>query len=134
MKKISIIFLIFLTIFFCGFKNKEKPYVLLSSSYANIESMKRIERVFSCGQRIYYTVVVPAGFKYSGMRMQISSQNEKTSNWGFSIIQSNDISIVKSDQIYRNYIVIQRPGKYIIQFFYLNNKRYPFIHKEFFVQ
>ena len=69
-----------------------------------------------------------ADYKY------ISKRDDKTSNWGFSIIQSRDIFIDKTADIYNDYILIQRPGRYIIQFFYLNNKDYPFIHREFLVQ
>lgn len=78
-------------------------------------------------------MIVPEGFKYSGIRMQISSKDEKTSNWGYTIRQTNDFYVNLSDNVYSNYFVLQRPGYYIIQFFYINNKRYPFIHKEFMV-
>lgn len=134
MKKILLILLILPFFFFCAFKKKEQPYIILSSSKITKMNVQRLERVFASGQRIHYAVVVPDGFKYSGLRMQISSQSDKTSNWGFTINQTNDIYVAKTDRIYNNYVVIQKPGRYIIQFFYLNNKRYPFIHKEFMVQ
>ncbi len=133
MKKLLIIFLILPLIFFCGFRKKEKPYVILSAGKITKEKLKRVERSFNAGQRIYYTMIVPEGFKYSGIRMQISSKDEKTSNWGYTIRQTNDFYVNLSDNVYSNYFVLQRPGYYIIQFFYINNKRYPFIHKEFMV-
>lgn len=133
MKKIFVILLILPLICFCGFKKKEKPYVILSSGSVTKENINRLERTFSSGQRIYYALIIPDGAKYAGIRMQISKQDEKTSNWGFSIIQNNDFYLPVSEQVYRNYIFIQKPGHYIIQFFYLNNKRYPFVHKEFMV-
>lgn len=131
MKKTVLIILILTLIVFSGFKKKEKPYVILSSGTITQESTVRVERYFSVGQRINYLLAAPDGVKYSGIRMQISKQDEKTSNWGFSVIKTEDIFIPVSDQSYRGYIVLLRPGHYIIQFFYLNNKRYPFIHKEF---
>lgn len=134
MKKLSVIFII-ISVFLCsGFKKSEKPYVMLSSGSLTKENTGRIERVFTAGQRIHYALIAPDGVKYPGIRMQISKQDDKTSNWGFSIIQSNDFYLPQSDQIYRSYIVVQKPGHYIIQFFYLNNKRYPFIHREFIVE
>ncbi|MCD7740304.1 MAG: hypothetical protein LUH11_03035 [Candidatus Gastranaerophilales bacterium] len=134
MKKIIIIILILPLFLFCSFKKKEKPYIILSSGSISLEYVKRIERGFSANQRINYALVAPDGFKTPGIRLQISKQDEKTSNWGFSIIQSRDLYLDLAQNIYRDYIYIQRPGRYILQFFYLNNKDYPFAHKEFLVQ
>ncbi len=134
MKKVLTLLLIAFVMLSCGFKNREKPYIVLSNANVNTQAVNRLERVFSVGQRVHYAVVVPQGFKYSGVRMQISKQDDKTSNWGFSIISTEDIYVAKSDTEYRSYIVPKLSGHYIIQFFYLNNKRYPFAHKEFIVQ
>ncbi len=134
MKKILVLVLIISVIFLCGFGRKEKPYIIMSAGTVSKETINRIERVFMAGQRINYAIIAPDGFKYDAVRLQISKRDEKTSNWGFSIIQSRDIYIDKSADIINDYILIQRPGRYIIQFFYLNNKDYPFIHREFWVQ
>ncbi|MCD7779969.1 MAG: hypothetical protein LUH05_04780 [Candidatus Gastranaerophilales bacterium] len=134
MKKIVIILLIFPLIFLCSFKKKEKPYIILSSGTISLENTRRIEREFLVQQRIYFAVVAPDGFKNPGVRLQISKQDEKTSNWGFTIIQSRDLYLDTAQKAYRDYIYLRRPGRYILQFFYLNNKDYPFAHKEFLVQ
>ena len=84
--------------------------------------------------RIYYALYAPGGFKQPGIRLQISKQDDKTSNWGFSIINSRDIYLDTAQKVYRDYIYIQQKGHYIIQFFYLNNKDYPFAHREFRVE
>ncbi len=134
MKKIVVILLILPLIFFCSFKKKEKPYIVLSSGVVSNQNTQRIERIFQTRQKIYYALIAPDGFKTPGVRLQISKQDEKTSNWGFSIIQTRDLYLDTAQTAYRNYIYIQRPGNYILQFFYLNNKDYPFAHKEFIVQ
>lgn len=134
MKKLLLILLILPIVFLCGFKKAEKPFVILSSGAITKETITRAERVFSVGQRVNYCLIAPDGVKYSGIRMQISTQDEKTSNWGFSIIESNDFYLPQSDMEYRSYFVPRKSGHYIIQFFYLNNKRYPFVHKEFLVR
>lgn len=131
MKRLFVVLLIVPILLLCGFKRKEKPILLLSRAPVNQMTVNRIERTFSAKQRIYYALIAPDGFKYSGIRMQISKQDDKTSNWGFSIINTDDIYIVKGDNEYRSYIIVQSPGRYIIQFFYSNNKRYPFVHREF---
>lgn len=134
MKKLIIAILILPLLLFCSFKKKEKPYVILSSGTISSEYTQRIERVFLTRQRIYYALVVPDGFKNAGVRLQISKQDEKTSNWGFTIVQSRDLYLDLSQTSHRDYIYIQQPGHYILQFFYLNNKNYPFVHREFMVQ
>lgn len=134
MKKIYVILLIFPLFFFCSFKMKAKPYVVLSSGTISLENTQRIERVFVSGQRINYALIAPDGFKKPGVRLQISKQNDKTSNWGFSIIQSYDFYLDLSQKAYRDYIYVRNPGRYAIQFFYLSNKDYPFARKEFLVQ
>ena len=90
--------------------------------------------LFSFFFRINYALIAPDGFKKPGVRLQISKQDDKTSNWGFSIIQTRDFYLDLSQKAYRDYIYIQRPGRYYIQFFYLSNKDYPFARSEFWVQ
>ena len=134
MKKIIIILSILPLLFLCSFKIKAKPYVLLSSGTISTDATKRMERVFVAGQRINYALVAPDGFKKPGVRLQISKQDDKTSNWGYSIIQTRDIYLDLSQKAYRDYLYLQRPGRYYIQFFYLSNKNYPFARSEFWVQ
>ncbi len=132
MKRILLVLLIFPLLFCTGFK-KQKPYLILSQEAITNQSIKRIERNFPVKSRIYYALILPDGLKYSGVRMQVSNQNEKTSNWGYSINMTKDLYIDTSSDIYRDYIYIQKPGRYILQFFYLNKKTYPFAHTEFMV-
>lgn len=134
MKKFLVVLLIFCSIFCVGFKKYKKPYAIITAGSITQENTQRLERFFAIGQRINIGIFAPSGFKYEGIRLQISKQDEKTSNWGFSIIQSRDIYLDKSTDRYTDYIVLNRSGHYILQFFYLNNKDYPFIHREFYVQ
>ncbi|MBE7705483.1 MAG: hypothetical protein E7Z90_06730 [Cyanobacteria bacterium SIG29] len=134
MRKILLLILIIPLILLCGFKFKQKPYVIVSSGTIDSSSIQRIERAFLVGQPINYALVSPDGLQYSGVRMQVSMQSEKTTNWGFSIEESNDLYIDKSSKIYRDYIYPRKTGHYILQFFYLNKKTYPFAHIEFVVR
>jgi len=134
MKKTLSLFVIFCLLIFCGFTKKQKPYILLSSgNSAVMGDTIRNERHFFSGQRIYFSLTAPDGYKDSGVRMQLSKQDEKTSNWGFSIIQSKDLYLDKTQNTYKDYLRITQSGHYILQFFYLKNKRYPFAHTEFMV-
>ena len=135
MKKILIILLILPLFLLCGFlKREHKPYLVLSSGAINTQQTQRIERNFVSGQRINYALIAPSGFKKSGVRLQLSKQDDKTTNWGFSIVKTQDLYLTKGETSYRNYIYLKNSGKYILQFFYLSNKDYPFAHIEFRVQ
>ncbi len=135
MKKLFTVILILPLLFFCGFFKKEKrPFLVLSSGAITTQTTYRIERNFASGQRINYALIAPSGFKKSGVRLQLSKQDDKTTNWGFSIVKTQDLYLVKGETSYRNYIYLKNPGRYILQFFYLSNKDYPFAHIEFRVQ
>ena len=131
MRKIIVLLLILPVLLFCGFKRKAKPVIILSANKITNESLQRVESNFYSKTRIFYALYAKDGFKSPGIRMQISKQDDNTSNWGFSIIMNKDIYIDMAQNTYRDYIYIQQPGHYIIQFFYLNNKDYPFAHREF---
>lgn len=133
-RKFLLLFFLISMIFLCGFKFKERPYIILSSGTISSTTLMRIERAFAVGQRVNYALVSPDGLKYSGIRMQLSTQSDKTTNYGYSVISTEDLYIDKYSKSYQNYFVPRKTGKYIIQFFYLNKKNYPFAHSEFVVQ
>lgn len=133
-RKILLLFLIIPLILLCGFKKTERPFLILSAGTITAESVQRIERAFTVGQRVNYALVSPDGLKYSGVRMQLSTQSDKTTNYGYSLIETNDLYIDKYSKMYRDYFVPRKAGKYILQFFYLNKKNYPFAHIEFVVR
>ncbi len=134
MKKSISVILVLCLIFLCGFTKREKPYILLSSGNNTVFADKiRSEHYFQLGQKIYYNLIIPSGVKYEGVRMQLSKQDDKTSNWGFSIILTKDLYLSKTETALKDYLLINQKGHYILQFFYLNNKRYPFAHTEFMV-
>ena len=134
MKKIWVVLLIIPLILLCGFKKRNKPIIILSSNPITAESSHTIENNFYAKSKIYFALLAKDGFKQPGVRLQISKQDDKTSNWGYSIILSKDFYVDTSQNVYNNYVYIQKGGHYILQFFYLNNKDYPFAHREFRVQ
>lgn len=135
MKKIFISLIAISLVLFCGFKRAEKPFAVISSGKITKENLQRYERYFNVGQRINYALIAPDGVKYSGIRMQVSKQDNKTTNWGLSIVESKSIFIPKGQNTYYiDYIVPREAGNYAIQFFYANKKNYPFARREFVVQ
>ena len=135
MKKTILILLILPLILLCGFKISKKAYILTSTeAITNTNPAKNITGFYPVQQRIHYVLAVPDGFKYPGIRMQLTKQDDKTTTWGFSIIMSRDFTVDMAQNSYSDYIYIQKPGHYILQFFYLNKKSYPFAHTEIWVQ
>lgn len=135
MKKIIISLFILSLILLCGFKRAEKPFVVISSGNITKENLQRYERFFAKGQRINYALIAKDGVKYSGVRMQVSKQDNKTTNWGLSIVESKNIFVPKgTNTVYMDYIVPRESGNYAIQFFYSNKKNHPFARREFVVQ
>ena len=130
---VFMIFAAFMIFICCGFKFKRqtKPVIILSSNQITNSSLNITENNFYSGSRIYYLLYAPDGFREQGARLQISKQDDKVSNWGFSIISARDIYLNAGSKTYYDYIYLRRPGHYIIQFFYLDNKDYPFAHREF---
>lgn len=134
MKYFLSIVIIFLSIISCGFSfsHKEKPYVYLSSdSMVYQGNQPRIERRFNAGQRIYYTLVAPDGFKDAGVRFKIVKHDEKTSNWGYSILSVKDIYLDLGKTSYRDYFVLGQKGHYVVEFYYAKSLNYPFARNEF---
>jgi len=133
MKKLAAVLLIIPVLLCSGFifKRKAKPIIILSSNIITKDTAQVIENTFAAGQRIYFALYAPDGFKKPGVRLQISKQADNVSNWGFSIISSRDIYLNTSEKVYRSHIYLRDGGHYILQFFYLDNKDYPFAHREF---
>ena len=71
MKKIVVILLILPVLFLCSFTfhRKRQAYIMLSSGTISPMTAQRLERYFYPGQRIYYALISPDGFKYQGIRM-----------------------------------------------------------------
>ena len=112
MKKLLIILLILPLFLLCGFfKREQKPYLVLSSGSINTQQTQRIERNFASGQRINYALIAPSGFKKYGVRLQLSKQDDKTTNWGFSIVKTQDLYLIKGETSYRE--IIERKAEKI---------------------
>lgn len=134
MKYLLSIIILFSVIFTCGFSlsKKQKPYVYISSApVVYNEGQARIERRFNAGQRVYYTLVAPDGFKDAGVRFKIVKHEEKTSNWGYSVLRAKDIYLDLSKSIYCDYFVIAQKGHYVVEFYYARDLKYPFARNEF---
>ena len=127
-KKISLILLLmaFLTMptYALFFKKKQKPVLIFSPTDPRIEASKdeRIVNhdVFRVGDRIYFLIYTPEGFKSDYIKYQVIKQDDKAHVGGYSRIRNVDCK-VKDKNYYVDYIVLSEAGKYALQIFDIEN-------------
>ena len=77
------------------------------------------EQRFEKGQRIYYAIVKPDGFKDDAIKIEIIKKNTKVSNFGYSIAYADNLPIDNTKNYYRDYFVMNSSGLYFMQVFEL---------------
>lgn len=128
MKKL--IFLFFLSFFFMASANaffwnkKPEPSLFFTSTDPRIAINydEKIENhsVFKIGQRIYFLVYNPQGFKSDYIKYQVIKQDDNAHIGGFSRIR-NIVKRVSDKNYYIDYIVLSEAGKYALQIFDIEN-------------
>lgn len=73
------------------------------------------EQRFEKGQRIYYAIVKPDGFKDDAIKIEIIKKNTKVSNFGYSIAYADNLPIDNTKNYYRDYFVMNSSGLYFMQ-------------------
>ena len=128
MKKIIylIIFLILLVPYSDAkfFEKKQKPELYLTS-YDPGEQRgydEKIEpvNVFRVGDRIYFSIYSKQGFKSDFIKYQIIRQDDNAHIGGYSRIMNKTVRI-SNKNLYVDYFVLSRSGKYFIQIFDIQN-------------
>ena len=125
-KLLAILFLILLCTptyaFF--FKKKEKPTLFLSSidPRVTISYDEKInnEDVFKIGDKIYFLIYNPEGFKSDYIKYQIFKQDDNAHVGGYSRIR-NITRRVDNKNYYVDYFVLSEAGKYGLQIFDIEN-------------
>ena len=121
LKKVLIIFVLLFCTLTTGC-DKEKPFVVLNSQAINSKTIYNPIYNYTPHQKINYVVVKQQGFTDSVLRIQILKQDDKVSNWGFSLAGSDNICVDKGAKFYIGYIAAPpMPGRYCIRFFELND-------------
>ena len=124
MKKIISIVFLFLVSFssVCDariFQKKQKPTLILSPydpREVKYEAMPQEASMFKTGERIYFFIYVPEGFKSQYIKYQIVKQDDNAYVGGFT--RERNVTVkVKDKNSYVDYFVINQKGKYFIQIF-----------------
>ncbi|MCR5260228.1 MAG: hypothetical protein K6C94_00135 [Candidatus Gastranaerophilales bacterium] len=118
MKKILLTFLIF-TIALVSTGCGTKAFILMKSEPLTTKNARQYEQYFSVGQRIYYAVVAPKGFKDSAIKIEIVKVSDKVPTMGYSIQYAQDLAIDTTKKYYTNYFTLSTGGAYVMQVFEL---------------
>ncbi len=127
MKKILPIFLIiFLIISNCvfAFGKKQKPVIFLTATDPSLittfdETIEQVN-VFKVGDKIYFTIYTPDGFKSDYIKYQIVKQDDKAHIGGYTRIRNITRRITNKNS-YSDYFTLSQTGKYYIQVFDIQN-------------
>ncbi len=98
------------------------------------ETVNYPSRSFAVGQKIYYVVIVPKGFKNDYIRVQVVKKEDKTNHWGYTIYHSRDFHIDTSKNYFTDYIVLGEAGYYFMQIFDFDHMDIPFARNDFWVK
>ena len=117
--------IVFINPVFAFFWNKkEKPSLFLSNKdpRQTIEYDEKIDNqdVFKVGDRIYFLVYTPDGFKSDYIKYQVFKQDDNAHLGGYSRVR-NITKRVYDKNYYVDYFVIAEAGKYGLQIFDIEN-------------
>lgn len=130
-KIFGFILVIFMSLFLCTSCENKKPFVVFSS-YKITKSTQPI-RLFHTGERIYFGLIAPKGFKDNVLKVQIFKQDDKREYWGYSYYYNREVRL-DNRSYYTDYVVIHQAGHYIMQAFNISNLHSPVILGDFVVQ
>ncbi len=97
----------------------DKAFILMKSVPLTSDNAQFYEQRFEKGQRIYYAIVKPDGFKDDAIKIEIIKKNTKVSNFGYSIAYADNLPIDNTKNYYRDYFVMNSSGLYFMQVFEL---------------
>lgn len=120
MKKLFLYLLIINFLFLPSFANKTKAVLYMSSYNPEVKDITKPylekERYFKKGQKIYFLINNPAGFKSKYIKYQIIKQDDNAHVGGFTRIKNTTVQ-TENKNSYSDYFVIWQKGKYFLQIF-----------------
>ncbi len=131
MKKLLVIFLFLSSILLSGCS--KRPFILMNSRPVTTQNAQYFEQRFQKGQRIYYAVIKPKGFKDDAIKIEIVKKSTKTPTYGYSMEYAQNLSIDKTKKYYTNYFTINNSGLYFMQVFELRRPDKCFARYDFWV-
>ena len=127
MKKVLFVITIFIcSIFLCACDN-EKPLIGFSTTPFSKEQGYAPANTFKKGDKIYYAIYNPYGFKTKLLKLQVFKKTDNNSEfWGYEYLYNKTLEL-KNKNTYTDYIVINSEGHFVFQVFDYTNFQKPVV-------
>ncbi len=117
MKKLFAAFFCSVFLFLFSACDNEKPGIVFSDSPFIKQTPPKLKSIFHKGQRIYFAVYNPKGFKTRLLKLQIfKKESEKSEFFGYEYLYNKTIEL-DNKHAATDYAVINNSGFYIFQIF-----------------
>jgi len=129
MKKLCIIFLLLFSCFFisgCDKKGK-KQLLLFNRQEITKQTVYDPQEIFAPGQTIHYVLLMPKGFKWDYLKLQIVKRPDNVPYGGMQIYYAADIFVDMDKKFYIDKFALQETGYYVVRVFYANRPNKPII-------
>ncbi len=126
MKKVFLVVILFLLVSGICFAwgKKQKPLLYFGNSLEEIEksilNSSDKNNVFLTGNKIFFLVYTPFGFKSDYIKYQIVKQDDNAHVGGYTRIRNVKCRI-KNKNYYSDYFILYEKGKYYLQVFDIEN-------------
>lgn len=137
MKKLIIIFIIFLFIFNLVpvAQAYKKGILLFNTQPITKENALTDEINFNAGQKIYYLFIAPKKMKNKFIRVQIFKMFDKAPWGGNDIVRTKDFRLMKDQRYYHtDYFTLHEAGRYVMQVFSIDDLQHPLAVDFFYVK
>ena len=105
--------------FVCGFsfakKDKQKPFIIFSSSPINMENFNNAQKYFPKGETIHYFIFVPKGFQDDFVRIQVLKKETKVDFGGYSVKYTTDAEVEPKTSRLTGEITLYESGTFVMQ-------------------
>ena len=127
MKKLFLICLLCLFSLVLSGCSKNKPILAFSKTPFTKQTLYNTTNKFRTGERIYFAVYNPEGFKTRLLKLQVfKKENEKSEFLGYEYLYNRTLEL-KNKYNFTDYVVINNSGYYIFQIFDFTDFQEPII-------
>ena len=103
----------------------DEPFIVFSTQNPKEGLNKnQLENNFKQGQRVYFAIISPKGFRDDMIRISLTKKDVKSEFWGYSNYRNQTIR-TKGEKYYSDYFVIREEGIFVLQAFEMINLNKP---------
>lgn len=125
MKKLLLFLILFISLFFTTGCDSEKPNIAFSKTPFSQTTGYSLANTFKPGEKIYYAIYNPKGFKTKLLKLQVFKKNDNNSEfWGYEYLYNKTLEL-RNKNAFTDYVVINSAGHFIFQVFDYTNFQKP---------